>query len=205
MRKSIAVFWLLTAAISAVRGEGYHVKAIETNSPADRAGVKVGDVIVAANGRTIQAHSDIVAAAREANTGLRMIVRRGEKTEEMRADLTASSQKGSRLGVQCRYNEGRAGRNDDLSAVRSVPRHSLSIGVGGVIPNAELDTEFFIGKATYSANALGNSLGLAGAEAGGVNGLVMVRLGKRFGTTGTPANFQTTPTPKQTTAPDGVM
>jgi serine protease Do len=99
------------------RPEGALVANVEKGSPADRAGLKPGDVIRSANGRNIVASGDLPAIVGMARPGerLTMDVWRGGKRMQLSAELARSSDKvtadaaagaddeqGGRLGLSLR-------------------------------------------------------------------------------------------------------
>jgi serine protease Do/serine protease DegQ len=72
----------LAQAFGIERGSGFIVTQIETGSPADRAGIQVGDVIVAANGKPIRSARDmhnLVGLQRLGETIELKLFRKGEE------------------------------------------------------------------------------------------------------------------------------
>jgi serine protease Do len=72
-----------------VRGDPDSTEAriaqVEPNQPADRAGIKVGDVIVRFDGQEVKTFSDLVGmvAEREPGEKVKIVVRRGEELIEL--------------------------------------------------------------------------------------------------------------------------
>lgn len=79
----------LRAFFGAARDRGVLVQRVETDSPAAKAGVRVGDVIVAVDGDAVSDVGDIVAALsdREANDTVELELVRDKKRRQLRAEL----------------------------------------------------------------------------------------------------------------------
>src|SRR3954470_16313393 len=78
---------------------GCLIEEVERGTPAEAIGLKRGDQIVEAGGKTLATIQDLQAAVRSAGSELSIGVKRGEKTETLTAKMPPSSR--PKLGVQC--------------------------------------------------------------------------------------------------------
>jgi putative serine protease PepD len=80
--------WLGVATSPALAG-GARVESVEPDSPASRAGLRVGDIVVSAGGREVREPEDLTSAleGHSPGDGLELQVRRGGATEQLRAEL----------------------------------------------------------------------------------------------------------------------
>ncbi len=87
----------LRAAVGLPERDGVLVRAVEPDSPAGRAGVSQGDLIVAADGRATASIDDLLLAvdALERQAGLTLIVVRGNDELELRVSTEGVSTEGS--------------------------------------------------------------------------------------------------------------
>ena len=87
----------LRAAVGLPEREGVLVRAVEPDSPAGRAGVSQGDLIVAADGRATASIDDLLLAvdALERQAGLSLVVLRGNEELELRVSAEGVSTEGS--------------------------------------------------------------------------------------------------------------
>jgi membrane-associated protease RseP (regulator of RpoE activity) len=74
----------------ASKDAGVLVGSVEDNSPADKAGVRVGDILVSADGKDVKSLGDIRRALREKKDGdtLRLEVLRGKSRQTLVATVT---------------------------------------------------------------------------------------------------------------------
>jgi S1-C subfamily serine protease len=77
-------------AVGLVDREGLLVRGVEEGSPADRAGIGRGDLIVAAGGRAVTSADELHEALDEAGSGgsLNVTIVRGEEEREVAVRLS---------------------------------------------------------------------------------------------------------------------
>ncbi len=80
---------------------GLLVQSVETDTPASKAGVDVGDVIVVVDGDSIQDVGDVAEALSDRNSGdtVDIVVFRGKKRRELRAELRDDANAGWQTGT----------------------------------------------------------------------------------------------------------
>jgi len=155
----VAIFVMLLTGEA--QSQGCKIGSVDSQSAADKAGLRVGNIILAVNGKTITTHTEMVAAIGEAGQEATLIVQRGGLTENVTVALQGEPGPGRRLGVSCEYGYVPV-ISKDLKQVYSdfKPFHSLSVGLGGLFPLAELDT----GYANSGEQTIGSTGYLAGAQ-----------------------------------------
>jgi serine protease Do len=116
---------------SGARGQGLRVRSVYPNSPAARAGLKPGDVVISIDGRSIEGREDFDTALASAGTGRTLIVAFRREGEERTARLTTERTPDG-LGLEILRRElgvvVRDTRNGPM--VVSVTRNSLADGKG---------------------------------------------------------------------------
>jgi len=94
------------------KAQGALVSAVEPKSPADKAGIKTGDIILAVDGRAIENSVDLPRAIGESRPGTAVtlkIWRQGE-TQELRASLgEAPAEKMARAASESKAKSGKLG------------------------------------------------------------------------------------------------
>lgn len=78
----------LRRAVGLPERDGLLVREVEEDSPADRAGIAVGDLLVDADGRTLRSADDLYDALGAADPGGTMSILVVRGTDERRADVT---------------------------------------------------------------------------------------------------------------------
>ena len=73
----------LRSAVGLPERDGLLIRALEEGGPADRAGIKTGDLLVAAGGRELTSIDALFDALEEANKELRVTVVRGVEEQEL--------------------------------------------------------------------------------------------------------------------------
>lgn len=81
--------------------DGLLVVGTTDGSPAEKSGLRPGDIITSAGGKTLDRADDLTAAADASDGALTLTVRRGENTRELEAEPEATDE-GRRLGVWVR-------------------------------------------------------------------------------------------------------
>jgi serine protease Do len=116
---------------SGARGQGLRVRSVYPNSPAARASLKPGDVVISIDGRSIEGREDFDTALASAGTGRTLIVAFRREGEERTARLTTERTPDG-LGLEILRRElgvvVRDTRNGPM--VVSVTRNSLADGKG---------------------------------------------------------------------------
>ena len=121
----------LAAARSGTRGQGLRVRSVYPNSPAARAGLVPGDVVVAIDGRSIEGREDFDTALASAGAGRTLAVAFRREGHDRTASLTTERTPDD-LGLEVLRRELGVVVRDAKSGpmVVSVTRHSPADGKG---------------------------------------------------------------------------
>ncbi|MBV1799663.1 Do family serine endopeptidase [Siccirubricoccus sp. G192] len=162
----------MAAALSVPEAKGAVVAAVEPNSPAARAGLQPGDVIVGVNGRPIAQPRALAAAVAELKPGAETklaVLRNGERTEPQvtigtppnarMAQGGAAGQEREQLGLALAPNGKGEGAvvaqvaPDGLAAERGMQPGDVILRAGGQVVHGPAD----VAKAVDAARQAGRS------------------------------------------------
>jgi serine protease Do len=162
----------MAAALSVPEAKGAVVAAVEPNSPAARAGLQPGDVIVGVNGRPIDQPRALAAAVAELKPGAETklaVLRNGERTEPQvtigtppgarMAQGGAAGQEREQLGLALAPNGKGEGAvvaqvaPDGLAAERGMQPGDVILRAGGQVVHGPVD----VARAVDAARQAGRS------------------------------------------------
>ena len=152
---SQAAGWGIRAADHKAKPQGARITRIESGSPADRAGLKEGDIILEVDGKPVQTAGQLAAGlkAHPAGEKLLLLVHRqgwSKEVELSRAQAGAAAQ--GKAGLGARYQdapqEGKPGHGAMITAVAAKgPAAKADIGKGDVIT-------YFNGRKVFTSGDL---------------------------------------------------